>query len=254
MDEPTFDRLTRSLTLAGSRRGALGGLLIGMLSLVGTQTEHVAAKKKPCPPCKKRKKGKCRGTLPNGTACTGGACQGGRCIAATPGPCDGLANDALCSGGTGRCLNGSCNPPPPCKAVAGTCTIGSDCCTGTCRDADGSCRGFAPDNAACRADADCGSGLCIGYRCAPNSCPAGADACKAPATCGIGGQCFQPKPDDGPFGPTRCGTVAPASCGCPSTAACVEAFGRGASCVIITGNRCTCGVGSTHTTFCILPA
>lgn len=81
MDESTFDTLTRRLRLARSRRGTLGGLLIGALSLIGSQTEEAGAKKKKhCPPCKTRKKGTCKGTLPDGTVCDGGTCQGGSCI------------------------------------------------------------------------------------------------------------------------------------------------------------------------------
>ena len=60
MDGSTFDRLTRTVTTAGSRRRALGGVLASTLGLLGAGGEYAAAKKKkPCPPCKKRKKGKC---------------------------------------------------------------------------------------------------------------------------------------------------------------------------------------------------
>src|SRR5215213_1050363 len=90
MDADRFDALSRSLTTARSRRGALASLLGGTLGLVGlAETE---AKKK-CPPCKKAKNGKCKKNRPDGTACPGGACQGGRCQPAVnllPGdPCPG---------------------------------------------------------------------------------------------------------------------------------------------------------------------
>jgi len=86
MDSSRFDALTKGLSAAGSRRRVLGGLLAGALGTVlsGASAVEAAKKKKPCPPCKKRKNGKCRGTLPDGTACSGGTCQGGRCIAAPP--------------------------------------------------------------------------------------------------------------------------------------------------------------------------
>lgn len=45
MDGSRFDTLTRNLFQAGSRRRALGGLLIGTLSLLGSQTEQAATKK-----------------------------------------------------------------------------------------------------------------------------------------------------------------------------------------------------------------
>ena len=84
MDAPRFDRLTRALTTAGSRRRALGGLLLGSLGLLGSHRDEASAKKKkPCPPCKKRKKGKCKAKLPDGTACSGGTCQGGSCVTAS---------------------------------------------------------------------------------------------------------------------------------------------------------------------------
>ena len=61
MDAGQFDILTRRLGLAGSRRRALGGVLLGALGLLGVPHDQTAAKKKkPCPPCKKRKKGKCK--------------------------------------------------------------------------------------------------------------------------------------------------------------------------------------------------
>src|SRR5687767_13492606 len=80
MDGPRFDTLTRSLTTTGSRRRALGGLLLGSLGRLGSRADEATAKKKPCPPCKKRKKGKCK-KKPDRTACNGGTCQGGNCVA-----------------------------------------------------------------------------------------------------------------------------------------------------------------------------
>lgn len=51
-------------------------------------------KKKGCPPCKKRKQGKCTGKLPNGAACPGGTCNGGRCVPFT-GACAGTGGNAV---------------------------------------------------------------------------------------------------------------------------------------------------------------
>ena len=51
-------------------------------------------KKKACPPCKKRKKGKCKGTLPDGAACAGGTCSGGACVPGT-GTCSGSAGNVV---------------------------------------------------------------------------------------------------------------------------------------------------------------
>jgi hypothetical protein len=50
MDGPRFDTLTRALYDARSRRGVLGGLLVGTLGLFGLAGQDVAAKN-----CKKIK-------------------------------------------------------------------------------------------------------------------------------------------------------------------------------------------------------
>lgn len=89
MDGSAFDRLTKTLTEPRSRRGVshiLGGVAIGeALGLLGV-AESTARKKKPCPPCKTRKKGKCKGKLPDGSPCSGGTCRSGDCVAAVPPP------------------------------------------------------------------------------------------------------------------------------------------------------------------------
>ena len=91
MDAARFDRLIRSLAGASLPAGLarlLSGLVLGG-SLGGrslvTSDEAAARQKKPCPPCRKRKQGKCRGTLPEGSGCTdtagrGGTCQSGTCV------------------------------------------------------------------------------------------------------------------------------------------------------------------------------
>jgi hypothetical protein len=91
MDGSRFAALLRVLITARSRRRALGGLGVGLLSLLGSRTEAVAAKKKhhkkkPCPPCKQRNKGKCKANVPDGKACAGGACQSGSCVPSSPPP------------------------------------------------------------------------------------------------------------------------------------------------------------------------
>jgi len=93
MDGTRFDTITRSLTVAGSRRRALAAGVAGALGLWGvTHQDDVAAggKCKPkcneCETCKKGKhgkKGKCK-PQPNGTACSVGSCQNGSCAAVTP--------------------------------------------------------------------------------------------------------------------------------------------------------------------------
>src|SRR5215207_1530485 len=77
MDGSRFDALTQTLMAAGSRRRALVLALGGTLAPLLAQKETEAKKKKACPPCKKRKKGKCKANLPDGMGCSGGTCQGG---------------------------------------------------------------------------------------------------------------------------------------------------------------------------------
>jgi hypothetical protein len=145
MDGSTFDRLTRTLMLAGSRRRALAGLLAGTLGLLGSHVEDAAAKKKPCPPCKKRKQGTCKKKKPDGTLCAGGTCQGGKCILATcsDGITNGTESDVDCGGSCARCGNGkSCSSRDDCigalciNNVCSVCSaIGNECFS----DAHGAC-------------------------------------------------------------------------------------------------------------------
>src|SRR5215471_9411077 len=41
---------------------------------------------------------------------------------------------------SGRCIEGSCGPPPACQAEGASCRVGSDCCSLVCGD-DGSGEG-----------------------------------------------------------------------------------------------------------------
>jgi hypothetical protein len=94
MDESRVDALARSLTQAGSRRFAVGTLLISAVALVGSRATAAKKrkgggkkgkrKKKGCPPCKKKKDGKCTGNQPFGALCESGSCDGaGTCISPT---------------------------------------------------------------------------------------------------------------------------------------------------------------------------
>jgi hypothetical protein len=122
MDGSAFDHLTRTLATAGSRRRALGGVLAGAFGLLGVRVEEAAArKKKPCPPCKKRKHGKCKANVPDGVGCRGGTCQGGKCLDGSPLP-----------GCTPNCFDRVCGPDG-CGGSCGTCTrSGAVCNRGAC--------------------------------------------------------------------------------------------------------------------------
>src|SRR5687768_15325565 len=124
MDGFRFDTLTRSLTLAGSRRRALAGLFAGALELLSSQTEQAAAKN-----CKKIKnkqkrkkclaKAKTRSPTP---ACTpqcadkhcgrdGGGASCGNCPAA--GQRCTAAGQCACPEGAPQVCGGACLPACP---------------------------------------------------------------------------------------------------------------------------------------------
>ena len=182
MDADRFDTLTRAVTATGSRRTltqALAALTLGgALGSVGTA--DVAAKtkkKKACPPCKKRKQGKCKGTKPDETACTGGTCQSGSCLAAPsaqPAPTcsDGIKNGAE----TGVDCGGSC----PACANGQTCAARTDCASARC--ASGTCQACVTGD--CGPSCLCRNGVCtrtngeVASFCA--LCPAGAVCLSSP--------------------------------------------------------------------------
>jgi hypothetical protein len=180
MDGSRFDALSRSLAAGHSRRGLTR--LLGSLALGGASSRLGVAeseakkkhkpKKKACPPCKTRKKGKCKGLLPDGSACTGGTCQGGVCLptplpppSPPPDPCaapplptactDGMKNgketDIDCGGGT--CLR---------CAVGKTCTSRQDCASARCVEIPffgGTCLTCVDNITDCGFDAD-GTTVC----------------------------------------------------------------------------------------------
>jgi hypothetical protein len=178
MDANRFDTLARSLTDRRSRRGALAAALAGGLGLASLA--ETDAKKK-CPPCKKRKQGKCKKKLPDGTTCPGGSCQGGSCVAATPSTCtDGTKNgsetDIDCGG-----------PRCPRCAINQTCADKRDCTTAYC--ANGQCQACTTGSSQCGAEPRgtclCSGGVCLGVPHvvtspqACESCPEGTVRCFA---------------------------------------------------------------------------
>jgi hypothetical protein len=164
MDPDRFDILIRSLHHARSRRRALVTLLGLSGAAVVSRTELAEAKKK-CSPCKKRKQGKCKKKLPDGTSCGGAGetCQSGSCVAAAPVPpfCQGKADNTDCGGGK-KCSGGVCATPPPC--TNGLCLVDGDCCSGSCDEGFFACdRGGS--GKFCTSAVDCVSNTCVGFLC-----------------------------------------------------------------------------------------
>ena len=160
MDASRFDRLTRSLSTADSRRRVLGGLLLGALGLLGSQGVEDAAAHNPLASCKKKSgkaKKKCvkKAKAHNAT----------HTVAAPPPP----------------------PPPPP------TCTDGVKNGTETDIDCGGSCPECA-NGKACQGAGDCASGKCVSQvcrACADIACTTtsfctavGCGTCRAGGTCG----------------------------------------------------------------------
>jgi hypothetical protein len=164
MDGQFVDDLARGLAHGASRRG----LLLGSLGLLVRRTDEVAAKKKPCPPCKKRKHGKCKANLPDSTPCSTGKCQSGRCVAAAappqPHPLDVCQRHNQCASGLCEATSGTC--VAQCDVLFEACGDGCVCLsigTGSAGHAclqvpeDRNCAGYTPctwnDDAADPADA-----------------------------------------------------------------------------------------------------
>jgi hypothetical protein len=163
MDDSTFDILTKSLTVPGSRRRALAAALAGVLGTVGRGATD--AKNKPCPPCKKRKQGKCKKKRPDGTACPGGTCQSGTCC--RPSCAGKVCGDDGCGGSCGTCGGSTTCQQGQCRCADGRvpCGASATCCTGTdiclSSGACGPCVGVfstfpsSPDGSTCGSSADC---------------------------------------------------------------------------------------------------
>lgn len=105
MDADRFDSLARFFTDATSRRN-LASLLTGTAlggALASSMIDDVKSRKKKCKPCRKKKKGKCKGKKPDGTACGGtSVCQNGKCLPSLTESCS--ASNGFCAvGGQAHC-------------------------------------------------------------------------------------------------------------------------------------------------------
>jgi hypothetical protein len=172
MDNARFDDLTQRLASTLSRRRSLG--LVALLGLHQVAPVPEAAAKKKCPPCKKRKQGKCTRNKPDGTACGGlKVCHHGRC---------------QCPNGMKPCRSGDCIAKELCcPGPARICGIGTivDPCgvSQRCRCQDNlagvTMCGFANGVCGCTRDVECtdfGAGAYCGNA-EGCGCPPGIGMC-----------------------------------------------------------------------------
>src|SRR5215218_5508658 len=180
MDADQFDTLTRSLSIAGSRRRMLGTAISGALVALrlADPDEVTAARSAKCRrkpgECERCDRGKC--TKHNGkkhckagkikpkaagTPCSLGTCQNGACIAAAlPIP-----------------TTPPTTPVPACVGLQGACSSSAQCCTSTmgavCEDnfcpSAGNIVCCKPVSASCVTSSDCCGELttCISGFCRP---------------------------------------------------------------------------------------
>jgi hypothetical protein len=237
VDVERFDTLARIVGSRVSRRVAVGVVATGLLGVTGPdEVEARCSRRKPCGPCKRCRKGRCKQVrcggqicrCPNGNPCADrNDCQSAYCA-----DLGGAFACSACSRSTqcGSDVNGSC-----------VCRVNGRCATALTDT-------FAPSCAGCPSGWICGDE--VTPRGIPCHAPCGSsgvcgvpDDCKSAHAggCGDGGQCFQPLGR----GPTRCGASVTNTCGCISHRQCATDHGAGAFCVQITGPRCTCGAFST---------
>ena len=114
MDSARFDSLTRSLADARSRRSALSGLLAGALSLLGVQSDEVAAHN-PLKACKKKSgdaKKKCLKKAKKHAAQHASETTASPPPPPPPDPCASCTGDQVCTGG--QCVVPACGAGGPC--------------------------------------------------------------------------------------------------------------------------------------------
>ncbi|MCA9880588.1 MAG: hypothetical protein KC442_22485, partial [Thermomicrobiales bacterium] len=184
MDNPTFDRIARRLASHPTRRRALslvGGLLTISLRGPATDARKKGKKNKPCPPCKKRKKGKCKKHLPDGAVCVGGTCLGGACVPGSTEAPSATTTAAPCPLGQTRCGSACVDlayDANHCGACGRSCGA-ADCYNGVC-----TCEGTG---APCPGDCHCvrseGPWVCT----SPN---ATAEGCPSSNYCPLGTVCL----------------------------------------------------------------
>jgi hypothetical protein len=170
MHASRFDTLSRSLTAARSRRGALVSVFAGSLTVLSAR-EGWAKKGKG----KKGKKAKKKGTVATSPPPTGN-------------PCAGQLDDTPCNG-LGKCLASACNPRPSCNndscgppSNTGDTGCCGEYCLGTGPSQPGFCRRGEVGHQ-CYNNVDCIQSNCTGYRCGKGALGV---TCTAPDQCRSG--------------------------------------------------------------------
>jgi hypothetical protein len=179
MDQNRFDTLTRTISTVGSRRAALGTLLAGTLGLLDLAETSA---RKACPPCKKRKHGKCKANKKlNDEPCPDGKCQSGVCVRSdAPAPTE---EPPTCP--AGECSRSKpCGPGCECLKIGGerrrclavgTCSGLESCDRGTCGSG---CTCVNPGGAktGCVSVEGCPTGNCTEDSCGPRCICVGVGA------------------------------------------------------------------------------
>ncbi len=195
MDASQFDLLTRSLTAAGTRRRALGGLVLGSLSLLGWAGAEDVSAHDALPACKKKsgkKKKRClkKARAHNAQHATDTP-PPDTFVPPPPDPCAGKGEGDSC--GTDRaCCSGTCVnlriDPDHCGGCGYACSPTSNL-TAICHNGGCACPGFAdcPGTCSCGVRYE-GGGFCR----APDATCIGAKQCpNGDVDCDIGTVCSE---------------------------------------------------------------
>jgi hypothetical protein len=258
MDGPRFDRWTRMLASAPSRRGLLKGVIGAVAAgLLGAEAEDAEAARS-CQRCGKN--GQCT-PLKNGTSCGDcGVCAGGACVA-NPSGCESckVCNtstfhcdprpDATACGECGSCQGGRCRAQKDKCSHCASCTATRDrtyICKSRCTHGDRCCPD--PDNHCVAADACCNDAdcpecqSCVDDACKPNPDNEGKDCGGSSCSVCKNGQCVAKADNFECPGGLCCGGAcrAGAACcdddGCPECGTCVNF-----ACERTAKNGTTCG-------------
>jgi hypothetical protein len=203
MEPSNFDELTKALANSSSRRHALRIIVTtavgGLLGLTSVSTAFGRPRAKIAKPSPSGSPGnsKCAqfcaavfgANTPAANQCTSDAarnkpnnlcqrCGGNKnsvCCQESGGFCNGSVAGATCCPTGQHCQNGDC--VPNCTGAGETCSVGTDCCSGSC------CGGTCCDSG------NCCNGTCCG---SDESCFGFGGCCKTTQVCNAGSTCCDP--------------------------------------------------------------